>query len=238
MANTYAGKGFSVALGLFVVLLAGYAFLQSPFFALERIELIGNAYVQVDDVLDVSALRYGVNLIQIDLKEVTESIRTLPVVVDVKVSRRLPSSLRVRLVERSPIAYLASNSGFWTVDAEGVVVYPVQTLSKPIPVITATPPVEPMPGQRVDEPHLMSALRFAGALTLKGLAQLSEIHASPAGITAYTTDRVTVNLGVDGDMAEKAAVLEALLDKAAQGNIGITHVDVRHPRSPVVEQKR
>ncbi len=238
MADTYSNKAFTIALGLFIVLLASYAFLQSPFFSLQSIELLGNDYLTEDDVLEVGEVYYGINLTEIDVRALSDALRELPVVAEVRVSRRLPSTLVLRITERSPVAYVSGERRFWTVDGSGMLLFPSDTLTKPLPLITSTPEITPRAGGRLQEPHLLAALRFAQALTLKGQTQLAEVHASDDGITAFTTDRITVNLGVTGDMQEKAAVLEALLARAAQGNLSISHVDVRHPRSPVVEEKR
>lgn len=238
MADTYSNKAFTIALGLFVLLLASYAFLQSPFFALEKIELMGHNYLSETDVLEAGEINYGTNLIEIDVRSVSRALRELPVVADVRVSRRLPSTLVLRISERTPVAYVSGERGFWTIDGDGKVLYRSDALTRALPLITAKPALTTNAGDTLDTPHLLAALRFAEALTIKGQTQLTEIHASSDGITAFTTDRITVNLGVSGDMSEKATVLEALLARAAQGNLAISHVDVRHPRSPVVEEKR
>jgi len=240
MAGTYTNRGFTIALGLFAVLLAGYAFLQSPLFSLQSVQLTGNDRLSVGLVLERTELDYGVNLLEIEVRAVESALAELPFIVDVSVARRLPGTLVVRVRERTPIAYVAGERGFWAIDSDGVLLYGVDAPTKPLPLVTAdlNDQVVREAGVVLDGPHIKAALDFVGALGVTTLASLSEIHASAAGVTAYTRDRITVSLGTGGDMREKAEVFEVLFAKAMQGNLNISHIDVRHPRSPVVEEKR
>lgn len=235
MADTYANKSFRIALALFALFLAGYAFLQSPIFSLREVRLSGNDHLTLDDVIAQAGLVMGTNLLEVDPRRVARSLEQSPVIAQVRVARRFPATLLIQITERRPVAYLPAERGFWTVDAEGRILYRVETLNKPMPLLTTSPPVAPAEGHVLDEPHVLAALRFVSALSLRGLAQLAEVHAAARGIRAYTADGITVDLGLEGDMKEKAGVLETLLAKAAEGNVRITRIDVRHPRSPVVE---
>lgn len=200
--------------------------------------MTGNDYLTEDDILASAEIIYGTNLFQLDVRQITHSLAGLSVVEEVKVRRRWPASLVVTIVERIPVAYVAGDHGFWTVDGRGTVLYFVDSLTKPLPLITASPRLNVNAGVRLDEPYFLSALRFSEALTLQSVNRLSEIHVSPSEMTAFTRDHVTINVGISGDMREKSRVLESLLTNALQRGIDLTYVDVRHPRNPIVERKR
>src|SRR5690606_4204864 len=111
-------------------------------FSLQRLELIGNDYLTRDDVLMYAGIDLGMNVLQMDVQEIREKLAELPVIADVSVARRLPSSLVVRVVERIPVAYIVDDSGFWKVDSEGTVLYFVDALTKSLPLLTSSKPFD------------------------------------------------------------------------------------------------
>lgn len=236
VASTYDNKWFTIAMGLFVLLLAVYAVLQSPLFDLRAIELVGADRVSPDDILRTGELEIGANLFSINLRELSQSLERIPLIEQVRLRRQFPGTLVVTVAERRPIAYLSTEGGIWAVDANGYPLFKVDRMSLAIPLVTAAPPVAPVIGESIDHEPLRGALRFVEALSVKTRSNLSEVHAEPGGITAYSRDRVTIALGGGGDAAEQARVLEALLDKIDAEGLSVSRIDVSRPRAPVLQQ--
>ena len=70
------------------------------------------------------------------------------------------------------------------------------------------------------------------------MALLSEVRLDRDGVLAYTEDRATVRLGAEGDMAERARVLEGLLQQIGARRLSVAEIDLRHPKNPVFTEKR
>lgn len=238
MADTYTHKGFSVALGLFVLLLSIYALLQSPLFELRTVEISGGERVTAADILSATGLSLGTNLFSIDLRQVAAVLQREPIVKDVVLQRRFPGTLVVNLKERTPIVYLTAENYLWVIDREGIALFRTQELSLSLPLVTLDPSVDVNAGERLNAPSLQAALGFVSSLSLKTLAEISEVHGSTEGLTAYTRSGIAVDLGSGGDMAEKARVLEALLDKMSGGRMNVSRIDLSRPSRPVVQEKR
>lgn len=238
VARTYSSKGYSAALGLFFAVLAAYSIFQSPLFQLQQIHLVGAERLSAKDVLAWTGLSLGENLFDLDTVAIARSLRTHPMVADVRVSRKLPAALRVDLDERRPVAFVPTGDAFWAVDAGAVALFESEALTLALPLVTLEAVPTPTAGQTIEDPRLPLALEFAGALSLKTLASLSEVHVTDDGLMAYTRDGISISLGAEGQMAEKARVLESLLDQVQARRLSVAHIDLRHPRSPVFRDKR
>lgn len=238
MAQTFSNKGYTVALGLFVAVLAVYAVFQSPLFQLQKIDLVGGERLSASDILTWTGLTLGQNLFDLDTTAIAEELRRHPMVADAQVRRKLPASLEVHVDERQPVAFVSIGDSFWAVDAEAIALFESVGLTLPLPLVTLDAELEPVAGARIEHSRLPTALEFAAGLSVKVLAGLSEVHVTGDGVTAYTRDGISISLGNDGQMAEKARVLEGLLDQVQARRLSVAHIDLRHPKSPVFRDKR
>ena len=83
----------------------------------------------------------------------------------------------------------------------------------------------------VEDPRLPLALELPGALSVKTLASLSEVHVTGDGLIAYTRDGISISLGGDSQMDERARVLEGLLDQIQTRRLSVAHIDLRHAKA-------
>lgn len=232
------GRGFNIALGLFLCLLAVYSLFQSPLFEVQEVEVEGARQLTEEQVALVTGIRAGENLFALDLAAARRRLEALPVVERAEVRRAFPGRVVVSIRERMPVAYLSTDAGFWALDGEGVALFVDDGLALSVPIVTATPQPVPAAGERVEAPHLAAALDFIRALSAEGRAVLVEVRLGPEGVVAYTEDRITVRLGSDGDMSERAWIFEGLLQQFASWGRQVAEVDLRHPKSPVFIEKR
>lgn len=238
MPDTFRSRGFTLALALFVGLLGAYAVLQSPLFSLQTVELAGARRLTSDDVLLETGIRPGTHLFSIDLRRAARLLEQHPLIEGVSLRRRIPSTLVVRVEERTPVAYLALEGSLWMIDAGAIPVLQAPAPVEPLPLITLGIPVRVEPGVPIDLPPLLSALEFTGALPPDALALLSEVHVSGDGLTAFTRDAIVIDLGAGEAAEEKATVFGGLLDQLRDRNVPVSRIDLRHPKSPVIRQKR
>jgi cell division protein FtsQ len=90
------------------------------FFRMRKVEIEGLRYLPPADV----AARMQVDTTQsiwIDLGPVEKRVAAHPQVADVRLRRKLPGTLVVRVTEHLPVAIVPTRSGFSVVDARGVV---------------------------------------------------------------------------------------------------------------------
>lgn len=234
----FSSRTFVVAVWLFVLVLALFLLANSPLFRLQRVEVLGASLMQEGEIVERAGLQLELPLYAIDLNDAAARLREDPVIAEVRLRRRLPDTIVVTLKERRAVGFLTTREAFWAVDAEAIPLFVTESPSLGLPLITLESPVEPRLGEAIPDARLAEVLQFVGALTVTGLAALSEVHAQSDDIVAYTRDRVSISLGRDGDMPEKARVLEGLLKELQVGKLSIAHIDLRHPKSPAIRDRR
>lgn len=87
------------------------------FFRVRQVELVGMRYLAPQAVLAALALKPDRSLFD-DNGPVAERAAAIPGVVSASVSRRLPATLRIALVERVPVAFAPGLAGMVALDAE------------------------------------------------------------------------------------------------------------------------
>ncbi len=114
---------------LFSVVTAGVCYFNSEkiyranreCFFIKKIEFDGNDRVPEILLLKTSGLRYKSNIFSASLDDVKKRLESITWIRSVTVQRQLPSTIYIRVAERTPIAILQSKQKLYLVDAEGVV---------------------------------------------------------------------------------------------------------------------
>jgi len=98
-------------------------FLHDPRFFIdtaEEIQIDGNTHVSRAQLLNIFGEDVGRNLFRVPLEERRADLEALPWVERATVMRLLPNRLRVRVVERRPVAFVREGGRIGLVDANGV----------------------------------------------------------------------------------------------------------------------
>jgi cell division septal protein FtsQ len=114
--------GVPLLVGVVVVGWAGSAVLESSLLRVTEVVVRGGQYVDAADVKTVVDGIHGQNILTIDVDEHRQQLMASPWVADVSLWRVLPSTIEVRLVERTPMAVARFGPTLFLVDAAGVVI--------------------------------------------------------------------------------------------------------------------
>lgn len=114
---------FLLYLFLFALICAGiYLFLKSDYFLIKDIEVTGNNYYTKQEIIGMGKAKKDVNIIFDSGKnEIQETLEANPFFKEVKIKRRLPSTLQIEVVERPQIAAVEFGDSFIVIDDEGVI---------------------------------------------------------------------------------------------------------------------
>jgi cell division protein FtsQ len=116
-------KPAAIAVGVFLLILAPFwapLFLRRlAFFRVRHVEVVGARYIQPRDVVE----RLNVDTLTSvwdPAGRLEARVRGHPLIREVRVGRRLPGTLVVRVVEHVPVALVATTDGFRAYDERGV----------------------------------------------------------------------------------------------------------------------
>lgn len=91
---------------------------RMSFFRVHKVEVIGVSYLAPDEVFARLAVDTAASVWD-DLTPLRERVLGHPQVLDVRISRRLPGTVLVRVTENLPVALVSSSNGMRAVDAGG-----------------------------------------------------------------------------------------------------------------------
>ena len=116
-------KNYLLRFLIIAVILAGIGlFLSSVFFDIKTIEVEGNHYYTDDEVINLAGAKTGVNLFWgAGILEIDDHLLQDPYFAQVKVSRKLPSTLVIQVEERTQIAAVVYGDQYIVIDKDGTV---------------------------------------------------------------------------------------------------------------------
>ena len=228
----------SLALGVLFLLALGFAaftFLNSPYFRLERIDVLGASRVPEQEIRAFAGVKPGESLLRIRPDRVAAEVSKNPWVKEVRVRRVLPGKLEISVVEREPLARIPYYGFFVSVDAQGVALALVEGApAADLAIVTGVNSSQVILGQPYPSPMLPSALSCLSNLSPEARRLISEVHLGDKGeLTMYTLDGVTIRVGQDGDLQAKMKLLEAMLQEARNKKLSLEYIDLRYDGKPV-----
>ncbi len=225
-------RTISLSLVLFAGLVGGvgggtwllyHHLVHSDIFRITSIQVEGNRVLRRQQVLEIAAVEEGDNLLALDNRSMAERLAQHRWVARAKVSRKLPSTLVIRLREEQPLALVRRGEGqesrLFYLNRQGVLFAPVPAgADLDFPVISGDLKAAGLVDNRFVAHSLgMEAVSFL-ALAAAGnpvlpIQAVSELYCSPArGLVLYLLDQpFPIYLG-HGHMREKYSRLVKIID--------------------------
>jgi hypothetical protein len=222
-----------VALGAVALVWAAWTGISSTrLFAIENVEVTGVQRLTAADVIAQAAVPDGASLLNIDADALEGRLLANPWIEEVRLSRRIPSTLRVEVQERVPVAVVDSGLTLWFVDATArVVAESTPESATPLPVIRDVPDFVAEPGEASDSEVLRNALRVLSGMNPDLIATVTAVSAPALVETALlTSGNVEIMIGEAVRLEEKSLlVADILREQGAQ----VVFIDVRSVERPI-----
>ena len=234
-----AGIGWGVWRGV------QHAFYQNPDFRLQVIDLNANPVIDEVGVAETIGIDLAAcpNLFKIDVGKARETLKALPAITDARVERHLPGSLVVRVIPRSPKAWISCpdaglpqvrRAGAMLVDHEGIA-YPCPELqlssAVTLPVIqlpaSAGHPV--IAGSRIGHPSLeyclllLDSARKADPDAIQWIESIRQVNEWSLELLTRQGTAATFSLG---DHPRQIENLRAALDHAGEKSYHIATINL------------
>lgn len=105
---------------LFIVVFGGlklYTYItESDNFLLAKIEISGESYLTEDEIIQLAGLRKNSNILQYKINQIEANLLSSNWIQDVKITRILPSTFRIEIIERKPIFIIINNNELYYLD--------------------------------------------------------------------------------------------------------------------------
>ncbi|TDZ89532.1 cell division protein FtsQ/DivIB [Mycobacteroides salmoniphilum] len=194
----------------------------TPLMSVRQTVVTGTGVITQEDVLGALNIAQGTRLLQIDTAAAADRVASIRRVASARVQCEYPSTLRVTIVERVPVAGWAGGDGTHLIDRDGVDF----ANEPPPPGIPVLDVVAPGP----QDPTTKAALQVLTSLAPDLARQVAKVAApSVSSITLTLDDGRTIVWGTTDRTAEKAEKLGALLTQPGR------MYDVSSPDLPTVK---
>lgn len=206
----------------------------SPLLDVRAVVVVGGKHVSSRDVARAAGLNADDNLLLVSTSQVTEAVEELPWVLEAKVDRKLPGTVRVKVVERTPRMALAVGEARWTLDGRGNVLQ-AGLARDGMPVLAGATVDEVRPGASIEEVEVRHALAAWRSLapTVRR-AVVAVLAPTPERITFSLADGTQIRFGAAESLEAKNEVLLALLAQMRAEGTSAGYIDVRVPTSPAL----
>jgi cell division septal protein FtsQ len=247
-----AGVSFATVFGLYLLWrssdwIVNRLVYENTAFAIQQVDIQTDGVIAIPELCRWAGLKPHENLLALDLARVKRNLELAPPVQSASVERVLPRTLRIRVIEREPIAQVnvmrqSPTGGLETspfqLDADGYVMLPLDPRQRavpasvplePLPLISGLDPRQLQPGRRIPTPQLQAALQLVVAFEhspMAGLADLNWVDISVPGILVVKTGQAgEITFGLF-DLDQQLRRWRAIFDRAQQTGKAIASLDL------------
>jgi len=240
-------SGLAVVVGasLAVAWSAHHYALTSPRFAIRTVDLVGAKRNSLEQIKTDSGVRVGANIFALDTDAAERKLLENPWISEVKVTRRLPNTLRIELTEREASAVVALGERLYLVTHEGVPFKEVQAGDPyDMPLISGVSPENLQRDRKREIERIQTGLEVLHQFERIPLSRVyppEEVHLADAGDVTLTCgkDGVTLELGT-GPWRKKLLMAEEVVGELRKKGRtpGIVFLDNQaHPERVVVRMR-
>jgi cell division protein FtsQ len=233
-------RRFRVLIGITAVVVlgcAGWAATDSFLLNLDRVVVEGAVHTAPDEARFASGLRTGQPMLDIDEAAADRAVEALPWVLEATVRRQWPGQVRIRLIERQPVAVAPAEPGAMAlIDGTGRVLEWAPAPPPGLPVLAGLPPAG-RPGTTLGIDGV-ATLRVAVALPAELRARTAGLAPAPGTggeVELRLNPEGTVRLGPPEDLDAKFTAIRAVLAQVDLQNLAV--LDVRRPENPVLTRR-
>lgn len=203
---------------LFIIVILCAMF--SPIFNLKTIEINGNKIVTKNEIISLSKIQIEENSFKLSKSKIKKQIKENAYIQDVKITRKLPSTILIEIEEREP-AYLLEYAGSYVViDKQGYMLeIKMEKIELPIIQGEVTETSNFVVGNRLCTEDLES---LAIISKIVELAKVNDIYTIITGIDIsnkenikliFETEEKVAYLGDSSNMNTKILMIKSILEK-------------------------
>lgn len=214
-----------------VLVAAAWGATRSPLLDVDRVVVVGAAQTGTDAVLTTASISPGRAMTDVDGAGAARKVSGLPWVLRTEVTREWPSTVRIRVFERRPVAVVRQGDTAWVlVDRTGRVLAPATTPRPDLVVVDGVAPGG-APGTQLDA-RAGEPLEVAAQLPPGLVPRVATVVPAPDGVELRLRPQGVVQIGDRSLIADKLRATLTVL--AAVDGRTVSNLDVRIPSTPVL----
>ncbi|GAA2782188.1 cell division protein FtsQ/DivIB [Saccharopolyspora taberi] len=179
----------------------------TPLLGVRTVRVEGTSKLTEQEVLSAAGVQLGEPMLRVDSEEIGSRLSALPKVAAAKVELSWPSTVRLVVEERLPVAYRVTETGFQLIDAAGVPFDQAPQAPADLPRLEAR-------SQAPDDPAVRGGMAVLTSLPPQVRSEVLAVVAdNQRDLRLQLRGDREVHWGDVRDSARKAAILQPLLTR-------------------------
>ncbi|MCX7919097.1 MAG: FtsQ-type POTRA domain-containing protein [bacterium] len=238
--------GVLTGLLMLIVILVGIQLTMfvfwSNYFSLRKVEISTTKQINRTEILNLADVQLQKNLVTLPTRNIIKRVMVHPWVKEVRIQKRFPATIRIDVVERSPIAVVCGKE-MYGVDAEGYLlpgIYP-ESLQE-LPIVTVPENVLVEHPTRINSDGMRNVLTVITYLKENApwfLKEISEFNiTAPDNLLLYTLHEGTeIRLGKE-NFEERLNKLLHIWQIIKQQQLEEEYIDLRFDKQGIVTKPK
>lgn len=209
---------------------------RSGLLDVDTIDVIGVSHEEDAEVIAASGIAIGSPLTDVDGEQAARRIEAVvPWVSAARVSRSWPTSVRIAVVERRPVAQVQRDDGGWLlVDGSGQLLDMVATADPQLQTIEGVVPAATATAGAVLDERSAGGVGVLAQMSPGLLSRMRGVRYVDGDVELLLTASGTVAFGRANQVQMKLLALETVIARVDQ--TCVQAIDVRVPRRPLVKR--
>jgi cell division protein FtsQ len=218
--------GVAVALGVLAVIWGLVTLWSAPLLPVKVVLVNGASRLSTESVLASAAIPAGATLLKLPKTQILQRLRANPWVGSAALTRSLPGTVKIAIVERTPAAIVeAGGAEVWLVSADG---YWLSRRSAEdtsvLPTVRDVPGAVPIAGKQSGSKELQNALAVVAGLSPELRGRVKSVSAATVDKTALMlADNIQVFVGSAEEISKKDQLIRQILAKEKR----LVYINVR-----------
>lgn len=206
------------------VALAAYT---SPWFYVKHKRVVGNKTVSSSEILDRLQIPHNCNIFALNKREAESRLAGDSVVKEVRLYRRPPNTLIIRVVERMPDLVLSTGGKLYEVDSSAVPFRVVDEADARLPVLSCEVRERIILGQPLDDAAFNTGRNCLLLARAEKKLRVAKLTVDPKNyLCLNTTDGFQVKLGRPEQLSEKLDIAARAVEQIPEFSKSGQYIDV------------
>jgi cell division protein FtsQ len=209
----------------------------TPVLGVRDVDVRGAVHEDEAAVVAAAGLPEGATLAEIPVRSIASGVETLAWVRRAEVTRKLPWTVQIKVIERTPVAIVDAAGTRGLVDEDGVVLEYIPPGANPLagslPNVSGSVPL-PEPGRRWADEDGAELLVAASEIPAELVPHIARVWIEDGHMNVVLRGDTPVRFGPPEAVAHKSAVLLALLEDLTRRQVVVSLIDVSAVNSPAV----
>lgn len=212
---------WTILIGIIVGILA---FLYtSGLFDICKIEIVGNAQITQEEILELSEIKLGDNIFLCNKIKTKSNVKTHPYVEEIKITTNLPDKIKIEITEKQKAYQIEVEGGYAYIDNQGYVLEISSIkIDKPILQGFVTKVENIIPGNRLNQDDLeklnyvLKIIKSSEEIQIQDQITTINIENKNNYILTLQNLKKVIYLGNTSNLANKMLYIKAIIEREVE----------------------